>query len=38
MRKLIIRTISAMILMVGLPWLAVTFAGDAGTAIGSFIP
>lgn len=33
MKKLIIWTISAMILMIGFPWLAVTFAGSAGMAI-----
>ena len=33
MKKLIIWTISALILMIGFPWLAVTFAGSAGMAI-----
>lgn len=33
MKKLIIWTICAMILMIGFPWLAVTFAGSAGMAI-----
>ena len=33
MKKLIAWTISALILMIGFPWLAVTFAGSAGMAI-----
>lgn len=33
MKKLIIWTILAMILMLGCPWLAVTFAGSAGMAV-----
>lgn len=33
MKKSMIWTISAMILMIGVPWLAVTFAGSAGMAI-----
>ena len=33
MKKLIIWTMSALILMIGFPWLAVTFAGSAGMAI-----
>lgn len=33
MKKLIAWTISTMILMIGFPWLAVTFAGSAGMAI-----
>lgn len=33
MKKRIAWTIAAMILMVGFPWLAVTFAGSAGMAI-----
>ena len=30
MKKLITWTMSALILMIGFPWLAVTFAGSAG--------
>ena len=33
MKKLITWTMSALILMIGFPWLAVTFAGSAGMAI-----
>lgn len=33
MKKLIAWVISAVILMIGFPWLAVTFAGSAGMAI-----
>lgn len=33
MRKLIYWTVSAMIIMLGLPWLTVTFAGSSGMAI-----
>ncbi len=33
MKKLIAWTISALILMIGFPWLAVAFAGSAGMAI-----
>ena len=33
MKKLIAWAISAVILMIGFPWLAVTFAGSAGMAI-----
>jgi len=33
MKKLIIWTLSAIILMIGCPWMAVTFAGDAGMAV-----
>lgn len=32
-KKIIIWTVSALILMIGLPWIAVTFAGSAGMAI-----
>lgn len=33
MKKLVAWTISALILMIGFPWLAVTFAGSAGMAV-----
>lgn len=33
MKKLITWMISALILMIGFPWLAVTFAGSAGMAV-----
>jgi len=33
MKKLIIWTTLAILLMIGCPWLAVTFAGDAGMAV-----
>ena len=33
MKKLIAWAISAVILMIGFPWLAVTFAGSAGMAV-----
>lgn len=33
MKKFIGWTVSAMILMIGFPWLAVTFAGSAGMAV-----
>ena len=33
MKKLIAWTISALVLMIGFPWIAVTFAGGAGMAI-----
>ena len=33
MKQLIVWTISSLIIMIGFPWLAVTFAGSAGMAI-----
>ena len=33
MKKLILCTVSALVLMIGLPYLAVTFAGSAGMAV-----
>ena len=33
MKKLITWTMSALILMIGFPWLAVTFAGSVGLSI-----
>lgn len=33
MKKLIVWTVLALLLMIGCPWLAVTFAGSAGMAV-----